>query len=163
VVPLIVKENEEDENEVGKEYRLVFIDDVEYLMTDDQLCKDPKDAVKEKSGFVTLPCVLYKDPSGPAIAGMASKGSQAEITGFANLLADGGIDRYQVNVDGQQGYIRSEYLVKTAEEVKDTWKPSSMNAKTSMAATMPIHWNIRICPNLTLRITICQENAVHFI
>ena len=79
-----------------------------------------KDAVKEKSGFVTLPCVLYKDPSGPAIAGMAAKGSQAEITGFANLLADGGIDRYLVNVDGQQGYIRSEYLVRTAEEVKDT-------------------------------------------
>ena len=48
VVPLIVKENEEDENEVGKEYRLVFIDETEYLMTDDQLCRDPKDAVKEK-------------------------------------------------------------------------------------------------------------------
>lgn len=120
VVPLIVKENEDDPDEEGKEYRLVFIDEQEYLMTDDQLCRDVKDSVKEKTGYVTLPCVLYKDPSGPAILSMANKGSEAEIIGYANLLADGGIDRYLVNVDGQQGYLRSEYLVKTPEEVLDT-------------------------------------------
>ncbi|MDO4414410.1 MAG: putative glycoside hydrolase [Erysipelotrichaceae bacterium] len=120
VLPLVVKENEEDENEVGKEYRLVYINEEEYLMTDDELCWDVKDAVKEKSGFVTLPCVLYKEASGPAIAGMASKSAEAQIIGYGNLLPDGSVDRYQVDLNGQQGYLRPEYLVRTAEEVKDT-------------------------------------------
>ena len=120
VLPLVVKENEEDENEVGKEYRLVYINEEEYLMTDDELCRDVKDAVKEKSGFVTLPCVLYKEASGPAIAGMASKSAEAQIIGYGNLLPDGSVDRYQVDLNGQQGYLRPEYLVRTAEEVKDT-------------------------------------------
>ena len=115
VVPYTVEEEEQE-----KKYRLAYIEDGEYLMTDDQLCADVKDSVKEKSGFVTLPCVLYKEASGPAVLGMAQKSSQAEIVGFANLLEDGSVDRYLVNVDGQQGYLRSEYLVKTAEEVKDT-------------------------------------------
>ena len=120
VVPLIVKENEDDKEEEGKEYRLVFIDEEEYLMTDDQLCADPKDAVKEKSGYLSLPAVLYKDASGPAIASQAYKGSQAEIIGFANILEDGSVDRYLVSVDGQQGYIRSQYLVRNEADIPDT-------------------------------------------
>ena len=118
VVPLVVKEDKDDKE--GKEYRLVFIDDKEYLMTDEQLVSDVKDAVKEKNGFVTLPAVLYRDPEGPAIASQAEKGSEAEILGYASILPDGSVDRYLVNAGGQQGYIRSEYLAKTADAVVDT-------------------------------------------
>ncbi len=120
VVPLIVKENEEDKDEVGKEYRLVFIDGEEYLMTDEQLCSDPKDAVKEKSGYLNLPAVLYKDASGPAIASQTEKGQEAEIIGFGQILSDGSVDRYLVNVGDKQGYVRSEYLVRNQEDIVDT-------------------------------------------
>lgn len=120
VVPLIVKENEDDPDEEGKEYRLVFIDEEEYLMTDDELVSDPKDAVKEKSGFVTLPVILYENATGPDIKDNVPKGAEAEIIGYGQLLPDGGIDRYQVRVDGKEGYIRSQYLVRTQEEVLDT-------------------------------------------
>ncbi len=120
VVPLIVKENEEDKDEVGKEYRLVFIDGEEYLMTDEQLCSDPKDAVKEKSGYLNLPAVLYKDASGPAIASQTEKGQEAEIIGFGQILSDGSVDRYLVNVGDKQGYVRSEYLVRSQEDIVDT-------------------------------------------
>ena len=118
VLPLVVKENKEDKQ--GTEYRLVFIEDKEYLMTDDQLCSDVKDAVKEKNGFVTLPAVLYKDAEGPAISSQADKGSEAEILGYSSIREDGSVDRYLVNTGGQQGYIRSEYLAKTADAVVDT-------------------------------------------
>jgi len=120
VVPLIVKENEDDPDEEGKEYRLVFIDEEEYLMTDDELVSDPKDAVKEKSGYVTLPVILYENATGPDIKDNVPKGAEAEIIGYGQLLPDGGIDRYQVRVDGKEGYIRSQYLVRTREEVLDT-------------------------------------------
>ena len=120
VVPLIVKENEEDKDEVGKEYRLVFIDGEEYLMTDEQLCSNPKDAVKEKSGYLNLPAVLYKDASGPAIASQTEKGQEAEIIGFGQILSDGSVDRYLVNVGDKQGYVRSEYLVRNQEDIVDT-------------------------------------------
>ncbi len=120
VVPLIVKENEDDPDEEGKEYRLVFIDEEEYLMTDDELVSDPKDAVKEKSGYVTLPVILYENATGPDIKDNVPKGAEAEIIGYGQLLPDGGIDRYQVRVDGKEGYIRSQYLVRTQEEVLDT-------------------------------------------
>ncbi len=118
VVPLVVKENEQDET--GKEYRIIYVNDQEYLMTDDQLCRDYQDSIKETSGFLTLPSVIYTDPSGPAIAGYAGKGSEVQISGFANLLADGTVDRYLVNIGDQHGYIRSEYLVRTAEEIPNT-------------------------------------------
>lgn len=118
VLPLVIKENESDEE--GKEYRIVYIDDVEYLMTDEQLCHDLKDCVKETSAYVSLPTVLYKDASGPAIAGLTEKNTEVEITGFANLLPDGSVDRYQVNAEGNAGYIRSEYLVSSADQVVDT-------------------------------------------
>ncbi len=118
VVPLVVKENEEDEE--GTEYRIIYIDDKEYLMTDDQLCRDYQDSVRETGGFLTLPSVIYKDPEGPSIGGYADKGSEVQITGFANILSDGRVDRYQVTVGDQQGYIRSEYLVRTAEEIPNT-------------------------------------------
>lgn len=117
IKPVVIKENKQDE---GKEYRLVFIDEKEYLMTDDQLCSDIKDAVLEKSGYVCLPAVLYKDASGPAISSMAEKGSEAEIIGFGKVLSDGSVDRYLVNTGGEQGYIRSEYIVKDEAEIKDT-------------------------------------------
>lgn len=120
VVPLIVKENEDDPDEEGKEYRLVFIDEEEYLMTDEQLCANVEDSVKEKSGYTVLPAVLYRDPSGPAIAQTVNKNTPVEITGYANLLSDGGVDRYHVNANGAEGYIRSEYIVRTPEEVVDT-------------------------------------------
>jgi hypothetical protein len=120
VVPLIVKENEDDPDEEGKEYRLVFIDEEEYLMTDDELVRDPKDAVKETSGYVTLPVILYENAEGPDIKDNVPKGAEAEIIGYGKLLPDGGIDRYQVRVDGKEGYIRSQYLVRTQDEVLDT-------------------------------------------
>lgn len=120
VVPLIVKENEDDPDEEGKEYRLVFINEEEYLMTDDQLCRDYQDSVKEKSGFVLLPSVLYRDPQGPALADVIDKSTEVEITGFANILPDGSVDRYKVHTEDKDGYLRSEYLVRTADEVTDT-------------------------------------------
>ena len=120
VVPLIVKENEDDKDEVGKEYRLVFIDDVEYLMTDEQLCANEKDAVKETGGYTVLPAILYKESTGPDISSIADKKSEAKILGYGKLLEDGSVDRYLVDIDGKQGYIRSEYLVRTLEEVPDT-------------------------------------------
>lgn len=118
VVPLVIKENEDDEE--GKEYRLVFIDEVEYLMTDDQLSSDLQGAVKESSGFVVRPAVIYKDPSGPAIASTADTGAEVQINGFANLLPDGSVDRYKVTVNDQQGYLRSEYLVRNSSDIPDT-------------------------------------------
>ena len=120
VVPLIVKENEEDEEEEGKEYRLVFIDEVEYLMTDDQLCKDPKDAVKEKTGYLWLPTVLYKNAEGVDITTPVNKGSEAEIIGYGSIRADGSVDRYLVKIGEDSGYVRSEYVVRDPSEIPDT-------------------------------------------
>lgn len=105
------------DEETEQEYRIAYIEDTEYLMTQDQLCTELKDAVKEAGGFVKLPAVLYAEGSGPSIQSMLAKGSAAEIAGFANILPDGSVDRYLVSADGQQGYIRSEYLVRSESEV----------------------------------------------
>ncbi len=115
VVPLQVKEEDTE-----KEYRLVFIDDTEYLMTDDQLSADLQGAVKETKGYVTLPTVLYENGTGPDIAGMADKGAEVQITGFANLLEDGSVDRYLTDTGSGQGYIRSEYIVSDPSLVVNT-------------------------------------------
>lgn len=120
VVPLIVKENEDDKDEEGKEYRLVFIDDVEYLMTDEQLCSNERDAVRETGGYTALPSVLYKESTGPDIANVTDKKAEAKILGYGKILEDGSVDRYLVEINGKQGYIRSEYLVRNLEDVPET-------------------------------------------
>lgn len=103
-----------------KEYRLAYIDGSEYLMREDQLCADLKDAVQERSGYVSLPAVVYKNAEGPEIAFSAEKGTEAEISGFGSLLEDGSVDRYLVTIDGGQGYIRSEYIVRNSGDITDT-------------------------------------------
>jgi hypothetical protein len=163
VVPLIVKENEDDPDEEGKEYRLVFIDEEEYLMTDEQLCANVEDSVKEKSGYTVLPAVLYRDPGGPAIAQTVNKNTPVEITGYANLLSDGGVDRYHVSANGAEGYIRSEYIVRTPEEVVDTFRRSTATGRISTAAATPTHWNIPFLKNRISPATRCPGNAAHSI
>ena len=117
VIPLSVKEENSDEE---KEYRLVYIDEEEYLMTDEQLCADLQDAVREEKGYACLPAVLYVNPEGPEIAGQVNKTDEVQITGFANILSDGSVDRYKVSTGAGEGYIRSEYLVKDPSQIIDT-------------------------------------------
>ncbi len=107
------------ETEEGETYRLGFYEEKKLRLNDDMLVDDERFVVKESEGFVNLPTVLYEEASGAAINGYLQKRSHVNIIGFGSLLEDGSVDRYFVESDGKQGYLRSKYLSPTLEEIVD--------------------------------------------
>ncbi len=78
------------------------------------------DVVREKELYVRTPVTIYKNSSGPEIAGFAPKGTKLAVTGFKGLDARGVVSKYKVraadDANGPEGFVYSKYLVRTQEE-----------------------------------------------
>ena len=81
----------------------VKVDDDIYFVSEKNITEDKKDVVREKKIFVRTPVTIYKNESGPEIAGFAPKGTELEVVGFDKVNMDGVVNKYKVKFNGTNG------------------------------------------------------------
>lgn len=87
-----------------------------YYIPISNLVENEDDIVQEKKLFVRTPVTLYEDSETATIKGFIKKGEEVEVIGYDTILSDGTVSKYQVKHHGEEGYVRSKYLVPTKEE-----------------------------------------------
>ena len=70
---------------------------------------------QEKELFVRTPANLYEDLQGIHLIGLIAKGTKVEILGY-DFIDNGKVNKYQVQVGNQSGYVYGKYLVKNEDE-----------------------------------------------
>ncbi|MBR4470853.1 MAG: hypothetical protein IKS54_06045 [Erysipelotrichaceae bacterium] len=90
-----------------KEYCQFVIDDVTYLVSENDLTKDRRDCVRETKVYALRDHVLNPECGDFHIAGWVLKGSGLSVTGYHELRQDGTIDYYYVN---NTGYIDDRHV-----------------------------------------------------
>lgn len=84
------------------------------------LVKNKSEVVREKELYVRTPITIYKNSTGPEIAGFAPKGMKLVVTGFYGLDQNGVVSKYKVreadDKDAPEGYAYAKYLVRTQDE-----------------------------------------------
>ncbi len=104
---------------LGEEtYDQVKVDDKIYYVPSSHLVSKREDTVLEKELFVRTSATVYKEPDSIKIQGFLKKGSKVEILGYVHLKDDGSVDKYKIQYEGKEAYIRSTYLVETKEEAE---------------------------------------------
>lgn len=126
---VLLDENYEKEKEVirgevvelikkDEEYYKVKYDGEEYYINKKNLSKDEENIILEKELFVRTSLNFYKDKDTSSLIGLIKKGNKVEIIGYDKLNEDGSVNKYKINYNNTEGYVRAKYLVKTLEEAK---------------------------------------------
>ena len=104
----------------SKDYYEVEIDNKTYYVLSTNVVDKLENAVLEKELYVRTSYNLLKDLDGD-IGTLLRKGDKVNIIGYENLLEDGTVDIYKIEIDGNEGYIYSKYLVLTEEDAKKNY------------------------------------------
>ena len=112
------------ENEVKQEienkepiiFNKIKIDGETFLVKPNNLVDKFENSVAEKEKFVRTNLTVYEQKDSLDILGYLKKGEKLEITGFDIINEDGGVNKYKIKYNDQEGYVYSKYLVNTQEE-----------------------------------------------
>lgn len=108
-------EGKEIKKEDQKYYKIKK-DSEEYLILSNNLVKEEKDVVKEKTMYVRTPATIYESLNSSKILSYGKKGEPLEILGYDELQDDGSVHKYKIKINDQEGYIYGKYLEFTSEE-----------------------------------------------
>lgn len=96
-------------------YREINYNKKKYLIKPENVVKEYKSSVLEKTKYVRTNITVYKDYTSVNILGFIKKGATLEITGFDKINKDGSVNMYKLKSDNLEGYAYSKYLVDTLE------------------------------------------------
>lgn len=99
-----------------------------YYIPEGSLCVERRQAVTEKSRFVRTPTSIISDTLTSAVAGLAGKAAEVEITGYDTLFADGTVCRYLISYKGQKGYIFARYTTASHAEASANYRADKYDA-----------------------------------
>ncbi len=98
------------------EYMKVYIEDKEFLVSDNQLVNDKENVVLEELMYVRTPVTVYNNNEDSTIKSFIKKGEELMIVGYDELLDDGTVTMYEIEYGDINGYVYSKYLVNTHSE-----------------------------------------------
>ena len=96
---------------MGTFYYKVRYNDTEYLILEEDLVEDIKDAVLEKEMYVNISATMYKDSETSKIESFISKGKNVEVIDFDKLNENGTVNMYKIRYNNTEGYVYSKYLL----------------------------------------------------
>lgn len=99
-----------------KLYIKIKYENKEYLIEDINLVSSSQDVVKEKEMYVRTSTTVYSDSTTPKILSLIKKGEKVDIIGFDKLDENGKVNKYNIKLNDQTGYVYGKYLVPTKEE-----------------------------------------------
>ncbi len=99
----------------SKEYYKIKYNDIEYLVSSQNIVDNENEIILEKEMFVRTPVTIYESDDDIKILGMAKKGEKLDIIGYNKINDDGKIDMYKVKYNNQEGYVYGKYLVNNQE------------------------------------------------
>ncbi len=102
-------------------YRKIRLGKDTYFVKEDNLADTYEGVVAEKEIYVRTPATIYKEKEGSKILSSAKKGEKLEITGFDTLNSNGSVNKYQVKVKDDTGYIYGKYLVMSEEDAQKNY------------------------------------------
>ena len=123
-----IKTNRKEIQFENKTYQLIKMDDKEYYVEKNNLVKNLKDAVLEKSIFVRTATGVLENSDSSKIVGLATKGTELEVVSYDYLKKDGTVHLYQINLDDIKGYVYGTYMTDTKEEAMKNYDANVYDA-----------------------------------
>lgn len=99
-----------------KIYSKIKYNNKEYLIEDDNLSPVLANTVKEKEMYVRTNTMIYSDATTSKILSLIKKGDKVDIIGFDKLDNLGNVNKYNVKINDETGYVYGKYLVLTKED-----------------------------------------------
>ena len=108
----------------GEKYYPVeeIAEDIFIYAKEQSLVETWEDVVQEKTLWARTPASIIDDIETSHVAGLADKGEELTVTGFASIANDGSVNRYKVSDGSAEGYVYAKYLVRSKEEADKRYK-----------------------------------------
>lgn len=111
---LLVKEKPYEYEE--ETYYKISYQGKDYFMKKENLSETKEEIVKEKTMYVRTSATIYESLDSSKILSYGKKGTSYEILGYDQLLEDGSVKKYKIQVGEEVGYIYGKYMEFTQED-----------------------------------------------
>lgn len=111
--------------ENGEEYYAVYHNGIFAYIDCDNVAREPSRVLQETQVYVRTTANLLSSNTSTRLGPLVEKGTVLRVMDYDYILADGRVNRYQVQLDGEDYWIPSQYVSLNFVEAMSNWTNAS--------------------------------------